>query len=113
MLSQMNRNIENSAKNRLDIGKQLPVASDLFGSDSIFQASEFVLALHRPGSYGLTQFPMGDVNFSTGLSRIGAGDDDLMVEVVLKNRNGSIATILLNHNLAHNDFTDYKQKMTI
>ena len=38
-LSQMNRNIESSA-NRGELGKNTPIASDIFGADSVFQCAD-------------------------------------------------------------------------
>lgn len=110
-LSQLNRNIENSTRNRADIGNTLPQESDIFGSSSIFQASEFVIVLHRPGIYGLTQFNYGEQVFNTGLSAIGKGDDNLLVEVVLKNRNGVASPILLHHDIKYNQFFNYNDEI--
>jgi replicative DNA helicase len=113
-LSQMNRNIENSSRDRSDIGNTLPISSDIFGSDAVFQSSEFVVALHRPGAYNLTEFALSSSQkFKTGLSQIGANDDTLMLEVVLKNRNGETGLLMLEHDLKYNHFrdinlTDYK-----
>jgi replicative DNA helicase len=106
-LSQMNRNIENTTKDRTDIGNQLPVSSDIFGSDAIFQCSEFVIALHRPGFYNLTEFKLShSQRYKTGLSQIGENDDTLLVEVVLKNRNGETGIMLLEHDVKYNEFRD-------
>lgn len=54
ILSQMNRDIE--ALDRRDIRKptfHYPTKADIFGSDSAFQTSDQVIALHNPFSLGL------------------------------------------------------------
>jgi replicative DNA helicase len=106
-LSQMNRNIETSSSSRATIGNTLPVDSDLYGSDYLKQASDIVIALHRPASYGLVDFKLGDRTFNTGLKSLGGIDDNLLVEVVLKNRNGDTGIILMHHDIKYNQFWDY------
>lgn len=61
-LSQMNRDIESSERitNR---SLHYPMRRDLFGSDSVFQASDYVIVLHRPellhiDSYGPSKKPV-------------------------------------------------------
>jgi replicative DNA helicase len=104
-LSQLNRNIETNANSRSDIGNTLPTASDLFGSDSVFQCSEFVIVLHRPGYYGLTEFKLTKSQvYNTGLTNPGLGDDDLLLECILKNRNGSTGLLMLKHDIKTNNF---------
>jgi replicative DNA helicase len=106
-LSQMNRNIETNASSRNDIGKSLPQSSDIFGSDSVYQSSDVVLALHRPGSYGLTEFN----GMPTGII---AGDpssrDNLLIECILKQRDGATGNLILKHDLAINRLQDVKTK---
>jgi replicative DNA helicase len=108
-LSQMNRNIETSSSSRNTVGNTLPQASDLSSADSLFQASDIVLALHRPASYGLTEFKLGDRVFHTGLKSLGGIDDNLLVEVVLKNRNGDTGIVLMHHDIKYNQFRDYTE----
>lgn len=108
-LSQMNRNIE-TAINRDKLGTHLPVSSDIFGSDSVFQCADIVLALHRPGMYGLTEFdgiPTGIIPDRPEIS------DNLLIERVLKQRDGWTGNLLLKHNLALNQFSDYEVVETI
>lgn len=103
-LSQMNRNIENGAGNRESIGKHLPVASDLFGADSVFQCSDAVIALHRPGQYGLTEWE----GYPTGKEANNPdSEDNLLLECILKQRDGWTGTVTRRHNLAHNIIVDY------
>lgn len=100
-LSQMNRAIETSGK-REDMGKATPVSSDIFGADSVYQCSDVVLALHRPGMYGLTEWE----GIATG-KQIGTdASDNLFIECLLKQRDGWTGNILRYHNLAHNEFYD-------
>lgn len=101
-LSQMNRSIETSGK-REDMGVATPVSSDIFGSDGVFQCADVVLALHRPGYYGLTEWN----GVATG-KRIDnpKANDNLMIECLLKQRDGFTGNILRYHDLAHNEFYD-------
>lgn len=102
-LSQMNRNIETSTS-RDKLGTNLPVASDIFGSDAVFQCADVVMALHRPGLYGLEEWE----GIPTGKSDMDPDkDDDLLIECILKQREGWTGNILLRHNLAINKIEDY------
>ena len=54
-ITQMNRNIESPER----INNQLshyPMRSDLSSSDSIFQASDYVLVIHRPETLGINEY---------------------------------------------------------
>jgi replicative DNA helicase len=54
-LSQMNRNIE--AMDRLqNPALHFPQRSDVSSSDAIFQASDYVICIHRPETLGLRTF---------------------------------------------------------
>ena len=54
-LSQMNRNIE--APERItNPNSHFPLRSDISSSDSIFQASDYVLVVHRPELLGITSY---------------------------------------------------------
>lgn len=109
-LSQMNRNIESGKSDRKEIGNTLPIASDIFGADSVFQCSDVVIALHRPGMYGLENFEAGSGNYiPTGLDPNNpAKEDNLLIECVLKQREGWTGNILRKHKLAHNLIEDYE-----
>lgn len=101
-LSQMNRNIETGVK-RESIGSNTPVSSDIFGGDSVYQFADVVMALHRPGAYGIERFD----DIPTGIVK---GDpdkiDDLLVECILKQREGWTGNLYMKHNLAHNSIMD-------
>lgn len=101
-LSQMNRAIE-TAGLRSDIGKSLPVSSDLANSDSIFQCADIVIASHRPGMYGLKSFD----GIPTGKTDDPDSKDNLLIDVVLKQRDGWTGNMLKRHNLAINKIEDY------
>jgi replicative DNA helicase len=102
-LSQMNRSIETGVS-RNQLGTSTPVLSDLFGSDSIGQCSDIVMALHRPGMYGLETFE----KIPTGIDKNNPSKpDDLLLECIIKNRDGWTGNIAMKHNLAHNRIYDY------
>lgn len=103
-LSQLNRNIETNAKSREMIGKHLPVASDIFGSDAVMQCSDIVLTLHRPGAYGLEKFQ----ELPTGFDKSDPdSEDNLMILGVLKQREGWTGNIAQYHELKNNLICDY------
>lgn len=54
-IAQMNRNIEASERINNPLG-HYPMRSDLSSSDSIFQASDYVLVLHRPEILGIVEY---------------------------------------------------------
>lgn len=102
-LSQMNRNIE-VATSRDKIGMNTPVASDIFGSDAVYQSADIVMALHRPGIYGLERFE----DYPTGIDKNNPDkSDDLLIECILKQREGWTGNLYMKHNLAHNIIEDY------
>lgn len=101
-LTQMNRAVETSSK-RDEMGVATPVSSDIFGSDGVFQCADVVLALHRPGFYGLEEWkgiPTGKISSNPDQA------DNLMIECILKQRDGWTGNLLRYHNLAHNEFYD-------
>jgi len=54
-LSQMNREIED--KDRINNSNlHYPMRRDIFGSDSIFQTSDYVIVLHRPEIIGISEY---------------------------------------------------------
>ncbi len=66
-ISQMNRNIETTERINNPM-LHYPMRSDLSGSDSLFQASDYVIVLHRPEILGITEYgkfkkPVKDVVF--------------------------------------------------
>jgi len=89
-LSQMNREIE--AKERITNNTMhFPVRRDIFGGDSVFQASDYLMVLHRPevlniNSYGPEGWPV----------------KDLVYMHFLKIREGSPGIIVFKNDLKYN-----------
>ena len=54
-VSQMNREIENSDR-IVNSSMHYPMRRDIFGGDSVFQASDYVIVLHRPELLGLAVY---------------------------------------------------------
>lgn len=108
-ISQMNRNIEISGV-RKELGKALPIASDIFGSDAAMQTADIVMALHRPGFYKLMNFELGGKIIPTGITET-SDLDNLLIECILKNRDGNINNILVQHDISKNKFQDYNLKL--
>lgn len=103
-LSQLNRNIETGVS-REKIGSNNIVSSDIFGGDSVYQAADICLTLNRPGIYGLEKFE----GIPTGIDKSNPNKlDDLLVEGVLKQREGWTGNLYMKHNLAHNKIWDYE-----
>lgn len=56
LLSQLNRDIESTERLQNGTIGNYVKDSDLFGADAVFQSSDIVVSIHRPGKYGLTRF---------------------------------------------------------
>ena len=54
-LSQMNRNIE-SPERINNPNSHFPMRSDISSSDSVYQASDYVIVIHRPETLGITEY---------------------------------------------------------
>ena len=94
-LSQLNREIETTDR----ISKpnmHFPTRRDIFGSESVFQASDYLLVLHRPELLGLREY--GPSNWDT---------TNLIYMHFLKNREGKPAIIRFKNNLKHNRMDEY------
>lgn len=93
-LSQLNRNIE-SAERLNNPALHYPNRSDLFGSDSIFHASDIIIVLHRPEllfieSYGQNNLPV----------------KDLIYLHLIKNREGENKILTFKNNLKYNSIDE-------
>lgn len=92
-LSQMNRDIED--KDRIaNHSMHFPMRRDIFGSDSVYQASDYVMILHRPEILGIT-------------NEIGYGSKcwptrNKVYLHVLKNREGELGILEFENNLKYN-----------
>jgi len=96
-LSQMNREIED--KDRImNQAFHFPVRRDIFGGDSVYQASDYVIVLHRPellgienGKYGLGNWPV----------------ENLIYMHFLKVREGEPKILVFENNLKYNSIEEY------
>jgi replicative DNA helicase len=94
-LSQMNREIESSERiNNPNL--HFPNRRDLFGSDAIFQTSDYVIVIHRPEllgirAYGINNWPVKDKIYMH----------------ILKNREGEPKILSFINNLKFNRIDEY------
>ena len=94
-LSQMNRDIEEKER----VGNpalHFPMRRDIFGSEALYQASDYVIILHRPEllgirAYGLEGWPVGG----------------LIYMHFIKNREGELRIIRFINNLKYNRIDEY------
>ena len=98
-LSQLNLNIE-SPERLNNPSLHYPTRADLFGSDSVYHASDLIVVLHRPEilfleTYGQNNLPV----------------KDLIYMHVIKNREGEPKILIFKNNLKYNsiDETDLSQ----
>lgn len=89
-LSQLNRNIESSERIN-NPSLHFPMRNDLFGSESIYQASDYVLVLHRPEILQIKAY--GPQGWPT---------ENLIYMHLLKNREGELKTMSFVNNLKYN-----------
>ena len=93
-LSQMNREIED--KDRISNPLlHFPVRRDLAASDSVFQASDIVIVLHRPQILGITKY---------GPSKLPV--DNLIYVHFLKMREGEPKILVFENNLKYNSIEE-------
>ena len=93
-VSQMNRNIEGSERIN---NRQLhyPMRGDLFGSDSLFHSSDYVIVIHRPELLNLEKY--GPNNEPV---------QDRIYMHFLKVREGELKILKFRNNLKHNSIED-------
>ena len=99
-LSQMNRDIEDTARIS-NPSLHFPMRKDIFGGDSIFQSSDYVIILHRPEilgikAYGVQAWPV----------------ENYVYLHVLKNREGDLKVLQFWNNLKYNSIEDVAPKIT-
>ena len=100
-LSQMNREIE--AKERIVSPlMHFPVRRDIFGSDSVFQASDYVIVIHRPETLNIVTY--GPEGWPT---------ENLIYLHFLKVREGNPNILVFENNLKYNKIDDYTPKIVI
>lgn len=91
-LSQMNRNIE-SVDRITNKSMHFPMRNDIFGGDSVMQASDIVLVLHRPELLGIINC-YGPRNLPT---------EGLIYMHLIKNREGEAGIVIpFENNLKYN-----------
>lgn len=94
-LSQMNREIE--ANERIAApAMHFPMRRDIFGGDSLFQASDYVVVLHRPEILGLTAYGINSLPVK-----------DLIYMHFIKVREGTPKILVFKNNLKYNSIEDY------
>lgn len=89
-LSQMNRGIESPERVR-NPQMHYPTRSDIFGSDSVYHASDYVIVIHRPEILGITEY--------------GVGNEDCLGFIfmhIIKNREGEVKILKFKNELKYN-----------
>jgi replicative DNA helicase len=89
-ISQMNRDIESPDRIQ-NFTMHFPMRKDIFGSDSIFQGSDYIIVLHRPELLGLVAYGVE-----------GWPTTNLIYLHILKNREGQLGIITFTNNLKYN-----------
>jgi len=94
-LSQLNREIE-SIDRISKPNMHFPIRRDIFGSESIFQASDYLFVIHRPELLGIREYgpkpwPVANIIYMH----------------FLKNREGEPKVIRFRNNLKHNRIDEY------
>lgn len=93
-ISQMNRNIEASDRIR-NSSLHYPQRSDLSSSDAVFQASDYVIVLHRPEILGITEYGADSLPVK-----------DLIYIHFLKNREGQVKILKFINDLKYNNLKE-------
>lgn len=93
-ISQMNRNIESSERQN-NPGMHYPMRSDLSSSDAIFQASDYVIIIHRPEILGLEQYGPNNLPVK-----------DCIYIHFLKNRDGEVKILKFFNELKFNNIRE-------
>jgi hypothetical protein len=97
-LSQLNREIED--KDRItNPSLHFPVRRDLFGGDSVFQASDYVIVLHRPEILGIPDMGYGIKNWPV---------KNLVYMHFLKIREGEPKILVFENHLKYNTLEEAK-----
>lgn len=93
-LSQMNRDIEDSTRVS-NPSLHFPMRKDIFGADSVYQASDYVLVLHRPQILGIKAY--GVHAWPT---------ENYVYLHAIKNRDGELKILQFWNNLKYNSIED-------
>lgn len=99
-LSQLNRNIESSER-ITNHSLHFPTRSDLFGGDSLYQASDYVVVLHRPEILGIEWYGVQKPDQAPWPT------EGLIYMHILKHREGEPQIFRFQSNLKYNRIDDY------
>jgi replicative DNA helicase len=94
-LSQLNRNIEEKER-ILNPTLHFPTRSDLFASDSLYQASDIVMVIHRPYTLGIPKYSLEKWD-----------TEGLVYIHILKNRDGEPKILRFEDHLKYNKLKEY------
>lgn len=94
-LSQLNREIEETSR-ITNPSQHYPIRRDIFGGDSVFHSSDYVIVIHRPEILGLTAY--GPKNWPV---------NNLIYMHFLKVREGEPKILVFENNLKYNRIDDY------
>lgn len=94
-LSQMNRELEEKER-ILNPSLHFPVRRDIFGGDSLYQASDFVIVIHRPELLGITAYGLN--NWPV---------ENLIYIHFIKVREGEPKILVFHNNLKYNSIEEY------
>lgn len=95
-LSQLNREIEEASRINNN-AQHFPIRRDIFGGDSVYHSSDYVIVLHRPEILGITSY--GPKNWPVA---------NLIYMHFLKVREGEPKILVFENNLKYNRIDDYK-----
>ena len=93
-ISQMNRNIETPERIN-NPSLHYPQRSDLSSSDAVFQASDYVIVLHRPEILGLISYGYNNLPVK-----------DCVYMHFLKNREGEVKILKFTNDLKYNNIKE-------
>lgn len=94
-LSQLNREIESEERMK-NHTMHFPMRKDISTSDAVYQASDYVLVLHRPELLGITGYGVN-----------GLPVKNVIYLHIIKNREGDLKVLKLFNNLKYNSIEDF------
>ena len=94
-ISQLNRNIE-SPERISNPSMHYPTRSDIFASDSLYQASDVVMVLHRPELLGIVEYSLNKLPVK-----------DMIYLHMLKLREGEPKILTFVNNLKYNSIEEF------
>lgn len=101
-VTQMNRDIE-SVERINNPTMHYPLRKDIFGSDSIYQASDYVIVIHRPEILGIVEYGSGKKTMKT---------HGMIFLHFLKVREGEPRILLFTNNLKYNSIEEFNPLKT-